>query len=235
MFLFSVSSYLSRRKNKRSRRRRAENWELTETRRIIPEDTDVTDTSEMTSHMTSHVMDPALLASRLTSGPPRDISQPQRLGLWGRLSRSVSSLASSGGVLESPGAARRNGSKWTMDSCELEWDAEGTGLCPRSVAQSEPDQMSCGDVTVPSQRQSPVASLDWDSQLDTGPLLAGAEPPLPQPASCGRMTTSDVDNGNFAGDVMSDDETEQLIGQIEAMTQRTLAETGSVIGFIDET
>ena len=47
------------------------------------------------------------------------------------------------------------------------------------------------------------------------------------------MTTSDVTNGNY-GDVTSDDETEQLIGQIEAMAQRTLAETGSVIGFIDD-
>ena len=111
-----------------------------------------------------------------------------------------------------------------------------SGLYTRSRGQS--DRLSSDDVTVEScggpQRQSPVASLDWDAHLDAGPLLSTSEPPPTRPpASSVRMTSSDLANGNF-GDVTSDDETEQLIGQIDAMTQRTLAETGAVIGFIDE-
>ena len=90
---------------------------------------------------------------------------------------------------------------------------------------------SGGDIT--SRQQSPNASLDWDCHLDSRPLQAAGEQIPPLPPEDSRMTTSDVTNGNY-GDVTSDDETEQLIGQIEAMTQRTLAETGAVIGFIDD-
>ncbi|XP_037072159.1 uncharacterized protein LOC119093317 [Pollicipes pollicipes] len=147
-------------------------------------------------------------------------------GLWSRLNRSVTSLASSSSL-------RQTGSQW--GSCDLEWDAEGTGFSPRRSRRRPPDeeQMSCGRTidtcSVALTRETSPTSLDWDANFDQDQLETAAPPP---PSPSDRMTTSDVTNGNFAD--VTDDETEQLIGQIDAMTQRTLAETGSVIGFIDD-
>ena len=66
--------------------------------------------------------------ARSAARAPEDGRVGWRLtGPWGRLSQSASSLASSGGAPGSPGCARRTGSRWTMESCDLEWDVEDTG------------------------------------------------------------------------------------------------------------